>query len=184
VFLDRDGVINVGINVTQASDFQLLDGAKDAIVRLKKAGFKVVVATNQGGLGEKLDGSIHWPAHPLSRKALGEIHARMLELLGEEAKPDAVKVCPHSKSIVCPCRKPLPGMLNEAATELNINLARSFMVGDRDTDVATGVAAGALGILVLTGPEGAESKDKERVPAGTPIFASLKEAADWILTQK
>ncbi len=184
VFLDRDGVINVGINVTKASDFQLLDGAKDAIARLKKAGFKVIVATNQGGLGEKLDGSIHWPAHPLTREALAEIHARMLELLGDEAKPDAIKVCPHSKSIVCPCRKPLPGMLTEAAKEFKINLARSFMVGDRDTDVATGTAAGATGILVLTGPDGAESKDKKRVPAGTPIFASLKEAADWILTQK
>ncbi len=183
VFLDRDGVINVGINVTKADDFQLIDGSKDAIVRLKRAGFRVVIATNQGGLGENLDGSIRWKAHPLSREALTAIHARMLELLGDEAKPDAIKVCPHSKSVDCPCRKPLPGMLTTAAGELNVDLTRSFMVGDRDTDVATGIAAGATGILVLSGPDGAEAKDKNRVPAGTRIFASLKEAADWILTQ-
>jgi proline iminopeptidase len=183
VFLDRDGVINVGINVTKASDFQLLPGAREAIIKLKKAGFKIVIATNQGGLGENLDGSIHWKAHPLSRKALGEIHARMLELLGDDAKPDAIKVCPHSKSVKCTCRKPLPGMLNEAAAEFKINLKRSFMVGDRDTDVATGTAAGAVGILVLSGPEGDKAKDKDRVPQGTPTFPSLKEAADWILVQ-
>jgi proline iminopeptidase len=183
VFLDRDGVINVGINVTEASDFQLIPGAREAIVKLKQAGFKVVVATNQGGLGENLDGSIRWKAHPLSRKALGEIHARMLELLGEEAKPDAIKVCPHSKSVDCSCRKPAPGMLLAAAAELSIDLKRSFMVGDRDTDVATGIAAGATGILVMSGPDGDTAKDKNRVPSGTPIFASLKEAAAWILLQ-
>jgi len=184
VFLDRDGVINVGINVTSASDFTLLPGVKEAIVKLKKAGFKVVIATNQGGLGENIDGTIRWRAHPLSRKVLGEIHAKMLELLGSEAAPDAIKICPHSKSVECTCRKPLPGMLNEAAAELNIDLARSFMVGDRDTDVGTGIAAGATGILVLTGPEGDKCKDRNRVPEGTKIFPSLVEAADWIVSQK
>lgn len=184
VYLDRDGVINVGINVSEANDFQLLPGVKEAIARLKKAGFRVEVASNQNGLGENLDGSIRWKAHPLSRKQLGEITARMEELLGEEAKLDAIRICPHSKSVTCTCRKPLPGMLIESAAVSNINLARSFMIGDRDTDVATGTAAGATGILVLTGPDGAETKDKDRVPAGTPIFASLTEAVDWILSQK
>lgn len=179
VFLDRDGVINVGINVTTAADMKLIEGSAEAIALLKKAGFKVIIASNQNGLGEKLDGSIHWKAHPLTRENLALIHAEMLRQLGPDAQPDAIYFCPHSKSIACTCRKPLPGMLNTAASEHNIDLRRSFMVGDRDTDVGTGIAAGATGILVLSGP----NDDSAKVPAGTKVFANLKEAAAWILTQ-
>ena len=184
VFLDRDGVINEGINVNTAADMRLLPGAKEAIARLKKAGFLVVIVTNQGGLGEALDGSIQWKGHPLTRENLTKIHAEMLRLLGDDAQPDLIKICPHATSLGCPCRKPKDGMLREAAAELGIDLTKSYMVGDRTSDVLAGTNAGATGILVLSGPDGANCKDKKEVAVGTPIHASLKEAADWILSQK
>ena len=181
VFLDRDGVINLGGNINHAQDVVLVPGAAAAIAKLKKAGFLVIVASNQGGLGERLDGSIQWKGHPLTRENLAAIHAELLKQLGAEAAPDAIKFCPHSTSLNCECRKPKPGMLLEAAAEFGIDLAKSFMIGDRATDVEAGVAAGATGILVLSGMDG--DKDRNAVPTGTQIFPSLAEAADWILSQ-
>lgn len=183
VFLDRDGVINQGMNINRPEDFKLIDGVVGAISRLKQAGYLVILASNQGGLGEDLDGSIRWKSRPMSREQLAAVHGEMAKLLGETAALDDIKFCPHSKSVPCQCKKPSPGMLVEAAAEFGIDLQQSFMVGDRATDVAAGNAAGVTAILVLSGPDGADTADKEQVPPGTHIFPSLVEAADWILGQ-
>ncbi|MBX9671126.1 MAG: prolyl aminopeptidase [Candidatus Obscuribacterales bacterium] len=184
IFSDRDGVINEGINVGRARDVRLVKGAAGAFGKAKKRNKKVIWITNQGGLGEALDGSIHWKAHPLSRRQLKAVHSKMFKELGPDAVPDDVKVCPHSKSIDCPCRKPKPEMILQAAREHKINLKKSYMIGDSYTDVLAGIAAGCTAILVLSGPNGDKCKDKDLVPAGTPIFPSVVEAIDWILERE
>jgi D-glycero-D-manno-heptose 1,7-bisphosphate phosphatase len=183
VFLDRDGVINQGMNINRPEDFKLIPGVIDAIARLKQAGYLVILASNQGGLGEDLDGSIRWKNRPMTREQLTAVHAEMAKLLGDSAALDAVKFCPHSKSVPCQCKKPNPGMLVEASREFGIDLTQSYMVGDRATDVAAGNAAGVTAILVLSGPDGPDTQDKHQVPQGTLQFPSLVEAADWILSQ-
>jgi D-glycero-D-manno-heptose 1,7-bisphosphate phosphatase len=182
VFLDRDGVINEGMNINVPEDFVLVAGVKEAITKLKKAGFLVIVVSNQGGLGEGHDGSIIWKNHPLTREALAAIHVKMVTELGPEAALDDINFCPHFTKLGCECRKPKPGMIKDAAAKFGIDLARSVMVGDRETDVQTGIAAGVTPLFVLSGPDSEEQKQK--VPAGTLIFPSLVEAADWILASK
>ncbi len=183
VFVDRDGVVTSALNINVADETALVPGAREAIAMLRAAGFLVILVTNQGGLGENLDGSVRWKNRPLTREALAAIHARLAELLGEDARLDAVKVCPHSKSISCPCRKPSAGMILEAAAEWGIDLSGSFMIGDRATDVEAGNNAGVTSILVLTGPDGAQTKEKDIVGAGTLVLPSLLEAAKHILAQ-
>lgn len=182
VFLDRDGVITSGININVADETRLVPGAKEAIAKLKSAGFLVICVTNQGGIGENLDGSVRWKGRPLTREALAAIHVRLAELLGDCAKLDAIKFCPHSKSVVCPCRKPAAGMITEAAAEFDVDLAASFMVGDRASDIQAGVNAGTTNILVLTGPDGDQTTEKDGLPAGTKVVPSIVEAADYILS--
>lgn len=181
VFSDRDGVLNEGINVDGPSQFKLIAGVKKAAKKVKKAKKLFVVITNQGGLGENLDGSIRWPGHPLTRENLAAIHEEMKTQLGDGAQPDAIKFCPHSKSVGCPCRKPKAGMILEAAKELGIDLSRSYMIGDRLSDIEAGLAAGVTCILVMTGPDSEQAKSE--VPAGTKICADFAEAIDWILAQ-
>jgi D-glycero-D-manno-heptose 1,7-bisphosphate phosphatase len=179
VFLDRDGVINDGGKLNTVGDLRLLPGAAASLRRLKRAGFVLVVVTNQGGLGEDLNGNRIWKAAPLTREDLAAIHGEMLRQLGAEAAPDLIKFCPHSKSIDCQCRKPAPGMLLAAAAELGIDLATSYMVGDMASDIEAGIAAGCRSILVLTGFDKSQTG---KCPAGTIAVPSINEAADLILS--
>ena len=180
VFLDRDGVINRGGLVNAPADLHLIDGVAAAIASLKKAGYAVVICTNQNGLSEDFDGNIVWKQRPLTREMLADIHVELHRLLGVEAKPDLIKVCPHAKKIDCACRKPKGGMLLEAAAELGIdlNLSRSFMIGDMSTDIKAGIAAGVTPLFVRSGFEPAQI---DKCPEGTLAFASLVEAAAYIL---
>ncbi|MBY0359549.1 MAG: HAD-IIIA family hydrolase [Candidatus Obscuribacterales bacterium] len=178
VFLDRDGVINKGANVNKPSELQVFPFAADSISRLKQAGFLVVVVSNQGGLGENLEGKVIWRGAPMKRSELEAVHKKMQDLLGPAGSPDLIKFCPHAQTCKCSCRKPKPGMLKEAAETLNIDLKNSFMIGDRSTDVEAGTAAGATSILVLTG---LEPEEKGKCPVGTLVLPSLQEAADLII---
>ncbi|MDW7980604.1 MAG: HAD family hydrolase [Verrucomicrobiales bacterium] len=143
VFLDRDGVINRALQregkpyaPTCLAEFELLPGVVEACNQLKHAGFLLVVVTNQPDVGRGM----------LARETVEAIHAHMLELL----PIDRVEVCYHSGSepVACDCRKPKPGMLLRAAAALLIDLARSWMVGDRWRDVECGRAAGCRTILI------------------------------------
>jgi D-glycero-D-manno-heptose 1,7-bisphosphate phosphatase len=146
VFLDRDGVINRALEhenkplaPSKLDEFEILPGVADACVKLKQAGFLLVVATNQPDVGR---GTI-------KREAVESIHAEMRRQL----PLDRVEVCYHpGKGLShCDCRKPKPGMLLRAARELNIDLAQSWMVGDRWRDVDCGHAAGCRTIFIDRG---------------------------------
>ncbi len=141
VFLDRDGVINRAYvrdgkpyPPDSLEQLEILPGVPAALERLREAGFLSVIVTNQPDVA-------HGKA---SREAVEAMHARLLQNL----HVDAIKVCFHADAADCACRKPRPGMLLEAARELGIDLAASFMVGDRWRDVGAGHAAGCKSYFV------------------------------------
>lgn len=145
VFLDRDGTINVkaaaGEYIRSPAQLRLLPGAARAVAALNAAGLRTVLVTNQRWLSEN-------GADPTCFAA---IHERLERLLADEgARLDAAYHCPHPAA-GCDCRKPLAGMLVRAAREHGFDLASSVMIGDSDTDVAAGRAAGAATILLRAG---------------------------------
>ena len=133
VFLDRDGVINNNsIQVNRPEDLILYPWAAPAIHKLNTSGFKVFVVTNQGGI----------ELGYITEADLAAIHARMEALLREQnAFIDGIVFCPHFY-IKCECRKPKPGMILTLAEKYQIQLAQSWMVGDRESDIQAGKAAG------------------------------------------
>jgi len=144
VFLDRDGVINrkapEGQYITRWEDFEFLSGVEQAIVQLHRAGYVVIVASNQRGVARGF----------LSLAELEEIHQRMLAHLSAAGTSiDAVYFCPHDLEPPCACRKPAPGMLLQAARDHGIDLSASWIVGDSDIDVQAGKNAGCRTIRVL-----------------------------------
>ncbi len=167
VFLDRDGVINRSIvhdnkpfAPTTVDQLAILPGVDDACRRLRQAGYTLVVVTNQpdlsrGGLGSAV---------------LQEMH----DLLSARLPLEAFYVCPHDDIDRCPCRKPAPGLLLRAARELDLDLDRSFLVGDRWRDIEAGRSAGCRTILIDWGYD-----EPRRAPDLT--VSSLAEAADWIV---
>jgi len=181
VFLDRDGTINEEINYLSRPDqLRLLDGAAEAIRLLNQAGCKVVVVTNQAGVARGY----------FSEQTVQEIHRALENILGENgAHLDAIYYCPHHPGAGigvykadCQCRKPKPGLLEKAATELSLDLRRSFIVGDKISDLAAGRAVSCQNILVRTG-YGLESEKEFSAYAWQPdwIADNLLEAARWIL---
>jgi histidinol-phosphate phosphatase family protein len=173
VFLDRDGVVNMPPEgwVTEPDDFVLLPGAGEAIRRLNEAGWAVVVVTNQSAVGRGL----------MTREQMDAVHDRMVRLLAESgARLDGIYVCPHAPNEGCTCRKPLPGMLLEAARELGLDLSRSVMVGDSERDIEAGKAAGCLTIAVASGKHPTSEIDAWETQADRTL-PDLKEASEWIL---
>lgn len=184
VFLDRDGTINKEVHhLSHVDQFRLLPNAGEAIKWMNEAGFMVVVITNQSVIARGI----------LSEESLAEIHELLKEKLAAQgARVDAVYYCPHHPtagdgplSISCNCRKPRPGMLLQAAAELNIALEHSFMVGDTVSDLASGHAAGCRTALVRTG-HGTEAEKQLNGHSIQPnyIAPDLLEAARWILQQE
>ena len=172
VFLDRDGVLNRAVvrdgkphPPASVAEFELLEGAADACGRLKQAGFLLVVATNQPDVGRGTQ----------SRDEVEKMH----EILWRSLPIDRIEVCYEANDEAgSSFRKPAPGMLLRAARELGIDLASSFMVGDRWRDVDCGRAAGCYTIFLDLGY--AESlRDKPNATVG-----SLAEAATLILNLK
>ncbi len=154
VFLDRDGTINEDVHfLRRLEDIRLLPGAAEAIRLLNEAGFKVVVVTNQSGIARGL----------LDEALLDKIHREIEGLISRSgAVIDAWYHCPHHPdqgpggrpgpyTAACPCRKPAPGMLVQAASDLGLDLSGSFMVGDSPRDIEAARAAGTRAVLVLTG---------------------------------
>jgi len=178
VFLDRDGVINrkppEGDYVTRWEDFHILPGAPEGIVQLKKAGFRVIVVTNQRCVAKGL----------LSVVELETMHQRMSELLARDgAALDAIYYCPHEMESHCECRKPAPGMLLDAARAHGIELPASWMIGDSDIDIEAGRSAGCRTALLLAtkekGGEAGPSGDKAR--RADIVTATLLDAIAEIL---
>lgn len=176
VFIDRDGTINCEKEyLFRTEECSFISGAPEAIRLLNKAGFKVIVVTNQSGIGRGF----------FTEKDVRKLHQFMDEkLAGFGAFIDAWYLCPHHPDHGigefkrhCDCRKPQPGMLFEAAGDLGVDLAASYIVGDKLADIKAGIAAGCLPILVRTG-YGASVEPM--APAGVPVFDDLLDAAQFI----
>ena len=156
IFLDRDGTINAEVDfLTNPDELHILPGSIPALRDAMAMGFRLVVITNQSGVARGL----------LTEARLREIHERMLKnLKAEGVVIDGIYYCPHHPTFgvppyrtVCDCRKPKPGMIERAARELDLDLERSFLVGDRMIDIQTGNAVGIPSLLVRTGYGNAEA---------------------------
>jgi D-glycero-D-manno-heptose 1,7-bisphosphate phosphatase len=171
VFVDRDDTLMV--DVKYCSDpalVKLIPGAAEGLRTLRKAGYRVVVVTNQSGIGRG-----YFDAETLER-----VNGRLRdELRREGADYDALYYCPHVPEEDCQCRKPKPGLLLRAASELNIDLASSYTLGDRDLDVGAGRAAGTKTILVSQTEDRSGSKVES---AADFVAASIVDAAKIILS--
>lgn len=143
VFLDRDGTINVDVDYLHEPDqLKFIDGAVEALALLKAQGFKLIVISNQSGIGRGYFGA----------QDVERLHAYMNTILQRNnAAIDAFYYCPHVEQDKCTCRKPRTGLIDRAVAEWNIDLSGSYMVGDREKDVLTAVNAGCSYGLVLSG---------------------------------
>ncbi len=165
VILDRDGTINHDSDkyIKSPAEWKPIKGSLEAIARLTQAGFRIVVATNQSGIGRGL----------FDMATLNAIHDTMhraVHLAG--GRIDAIFFCPHAADAGCDCRKPRPGMLKEISQRLNVSLRDVPMVGDSRKDLDVAVAAGARPVLVLTG-NGKKTRDAGDLPGGTEVFPDL-----------
>lgn len=143
VFLDRDGTIAEEMGyVNHLSRFSIYPYAAAAIRRLNRAGLPVIVVTNQSGVARGF----------FAESLIGKIHEKMKsELAAGGARVEAIYYCPHIRDDNCECRKPLPGMLEQAAREHALDLSASTLVSDRYDDISMAQTAGCRGILVLSG---------------------------------
>lgn len=144
VVLDRDGTLNEDPEdfLRGADDWRPLPGALEAVARLNQAGWRVVVASNQTGLGRGL----------FDVATLNEIHARMHRLMTQAgARVEAVFFCPHAPEDACDCRKPQPGLFHQISQRFSVPASQMVAVGDSVRDAQAAVAAGCEGHLVLTG---------------------------------
>lgn len=183
VFLDRDGVINEEVEYLHEPDrVVLVAGAAAAIAALGAAGLAVVVTTNQSGIARG----------KYTEAELDAVTARIAELLAASgARLDATYFCPHHPEAgvgayrrACRCRKPGPGMLEQAAAELGLDLARSALIGDKASDLEAARAAGCAAILVRTGygaREEAQLLAEGRAHLADAVFDSLAAAVPWIV---
>jgi D-glycero-D-manno-heptose 1,7-bisphosphate phosphatase len=143
VFLDRDGTIGEELGYVNHIDrFQIFPYAAESIRELNRAEIPVIVVTNQSGIARNI----------FPESLVHEVHKKMVaELAAGGAWIDAIYFCPHKSEDACECRKPNPGLLERAAREHAVDLAASWVVGDRYADLEMGYAAGSRGILVMTG---------------------------------
>ena len=172
VILDRDGVINQDSDqfIKNTTEWKPIPGSLEAIAKLNHAGYHVVVASNQSGIGRGL----------LDMGALNAINDKMYRVLAQVGgRIDALFYCPHAAEANCDCRKPKPGMFIDIAQRFNVDLAGVPSVGDSLRDLQAAATAGAQPILVLTG-KGAKTKAAGGLPEGTPVFADLAEAVRHI----
>lgn len=169
VFLDRDGTIARDVNYcSRVEDFELLPTVPQAIRLLNEKGFKVVMITNQSGIARGY----------FTEDMLAQIHQKMRrELAKHGAEVDSIYYCPHHPDEKCGCRKPQTALFQQAARDLGIDLACSYVVGDTEMDIKAGKAIGATTVLVTTGPNG--GKDVNSHPDF--IAPTLLETANWII---
>lgn len=173
VILDRDGVINHDSAefIKNPDEWVPIAGSLEAIARLNQAGYNVVLATNQSGVGRGL----------LDIATLCAIHDKMhLALAHAGARVEAVFYCPHAQDAGCSCRKPKPGMLEDIARRFNVDLTAAPCVGDSLRDLQAAASVGAQPILVLTG-KGKQTQAAGGLPPRTQIHADLAAAVKAIV---
>ncbi|MFU0789519.1 D-glycero-alpha-D-manno-heptose-1,7-bisphosphate 7-phosphatase [Virgibacillus proomii] len=171
VYLDRDGVINEVLTkrvtfVNHPDDFYLLHGVGPSIKRFNELGYYVFVVTNQGGIGLGY----------MTEAELTRVHEKMIaELAAYGAEIHAIAYCPHKPDAGCSCRKPSAKMINDLARQYNVDLATSYMIGDRDVDITAGKNAGLTTILI-----GKREKTSKKADLK---FSDLTDVADYLTDQ-
>ena len=171
VFLDRDNtLIHDPGYLCDPEKVRVLDGVVEGLKELQHAGYKLVAITNQSGVGRGY----------FDIESVRAVNERVkLEFEKKGVRLDGFYVCPHHPDEKCNCRKPMPGLLHQAAEDLQIDLSKSFMVGDKRTDVECGQRAKVMmAFLVLSGPQSA--RDASGI-AGQQIAENVNQVAQWIL---
>ena len=182
IFLDRDGTLNVEDGHIIAPDqFRLYSFAAEAVSLINRSGRMAVVLTNQSGIARRY----------FTEATLHKIHESMKEKLWlQGARIDAIYYCAHHPDygsppyrLDCDCRKPRPGLVERAARDFNLDLSRCYVIGDRYRDIEAGHAAGARGVMVMTGlgRDEYESDSPHWPRQPDHIAGDLLEAVKWIL---
>jgi D-glycero-D-manno-heptose 1,7-bisphosphate phosphatase len=176
IILDRDGVINYDSEkfVKNVDEFIMIPGSVDAIANLSQAGFKVIVCTNQSGLGRGL----------FSMEELNEMHEKLHQSVEQAGGSiDAIIFCPHITEDKCDCRKPKPGMIIDICERFHVeDVSHVMMIGDSIRDLQAIDAAGGIPILVKTG-NGKKTLAKETLPPETMVFEDLLAASEYVIEQ-
>ncbi|MEH6470406.1 MAG: D-glycero-beta-D-manno-heptose 1,7-bisphosphate 7-phosphatase [Halopseudomonas sp.] len=175
VILDRDGVINQDSDayVKSAEEWIPIPGSAEAIARLTQAGFTVMVATNQSGLGRGY----------FQQSDLDAMHQKMTTLVEQAGgRINGIFYCPHSPDDACICRKPLPGLIQQIEASLNGSAKGAIMIGDSLRDLQAGQACGCRALLVLTG-KGQKTLASGKGLESVDHFVDLAAAVDYLLNE-
>ena len=175
IILDRDGVINIdsALYIKSPAEWKPIAGSLEAIARLNQAGYRVIVATNQSGIGRGL----------FDMDTLNAMHEKMHKhLAAVGGRIDAIFFCPHTADEACGCRKPKPGMFERIAQVYNIDLKGVPTIGDSLRDLQAGSAAGCAPMLVRTG-KGEKTEAEGNLPKGTTVHDNLAAAVDALLSK-
>ncbi len=173
IVLDQAGVINQSSDtfIKTPDEWIPIPGSLEAIAQLTHSGYRVVVATNQSGIGRGL----------LDMATYSAINDKMYKAVNHAGgRIDAIFFCPHTSADQCPCRKPATGMLDEIMQRYGVNLKNVPVIGDSLKDLQAAAAVGAIPILVLTG-NGQATRTNPEVPADTRIFENLAAAVDALV---
>lgn len=173
IILDRDGVLNEEKEdfVKTPEEWVPIDSSMQAVSRLNEAGYRVVLATNQSGIGRGL----------IDMETLNQIHQKMHNSLGRFGGwVDAIFFCPDAPGADSHCRKPNPGMFEDIANRCDTDLADVPAVGDKLSDIQAAIAAGARPVLVRTG-YGKQTEKDEDLPDGVPVYDDLYSFVDELL---
>ena len=173
IILDRDGVINFDsdLYIKSPAEWRPIPGSIEAISRLNQNGFRVVVATNQSGIGRGL----------FDMATLNAINDKMMEMVFRQGgRIDALFFCPHTATEQCGCRKPRTGMLEEIAARFHADLKGVPVIGDSLKDLQAAESVGAQPVLVLTG-KGTKTQSEDALPKKTIVFADLAEASRHLI---
>ncbi len=180
VFLDRDGVINEEVEyASDPKDLHIIPGAPQAIRRLNEKKIPVIVTTNQAGIARGYFSEVQVEAF---HSALSK------ELKRKKAHIDRFYYCPHHPTagkgkyrIVCDCRKPMPGLLHQAAKDFNLNLKSCVLIGDKASDIGAGAGAGCKTVLVMTGYGSKEWSEWNEKFKPDHVALDLRGAVEWLL---
>jgi len=174
VILDRDGVINYDSDqfIKNPDEWRPIPGSLEGIARLNQAGYRVVVASNQSGVGRGL----------FDTAMLNRIHAKMHKLTAQAGgRIEAVFFCPHPADAGCACRKPKPGLFEEISQRYHLNMHGVPTIGDSLRDLVAAQAVGARAMLVLTGK--GEKTRAAGLPEGVSVYPDLAGAVDALLAE-